>query len=274
MNYDLAVAYRIYPKVSKVPPIYYDDKYKLSEFCLRSFKNSLEGLRSKIYAILDGCPPQYEELFGKYFPEGDLELIRTEKIGNQATFKLQVDTLLGQNFAEKIYFAEDDYFYFPGTFREAVDFMDSNPDAHFVSPYDHLDYYNMDLHNYESEIRAGEKRHFRTVSTTCMTFLTTKTTLAKTKSTFLSYARRNDDASMWLSLTRKRLFDPLLYANAVLNEPNTIKILGKSWVYCLPQNLLGSRWKLWTPLPTIAAHMDEKFLPPTIEWLKTFAEYQ
>ena len=47
---DLAIAYRIYPGISKIPPIYSDDKFKLSELCLRSFKQSLGGLRVKIWA--------------------------------------------------------------------------------------------------------------------------------------------------------------------------------------------------------------------------------
>lgn len=56
--YDLAVAYRIYPKVSKparsLP--FGDDKYQLSEACLKSFKESLGSLRVKLWALLDGCP--------------------------------------------------------------------------------------------------------------------------------------------------------------------------------------------------------------------------
>ena len=43
-NYDLAVAYRIYPGVSKVPPVFSQDKLKLAEFCLKSFKDSLGDL--------------------------------------------------------------------------------------------------------------------------------------------------------------------------------------------------------------------------------------
>ena len=40
-KYDLTVAYRIYPKISRSPAIYRNDKFKLSEFCLKSFKDSL-----------------------------------------------------------------------------------------------------------------------------------------------------------------------------------------------------------------------------------------
>jgi len=42
-KHDLAVAYRIYPKVSShPPPVFADDKLKLAQLCLNSFKASLE----------------------------------------------------------------------------------------------------------------------------------------------------------------------------------------------------------------------------------------
>ena len=66
-NYDVAVAYRIYPKISKKPAIFSNDKYKLGEFCLKSFKNSLGSLKVKIIAILDNCPSNYEYLFNRMF---------------------------------------------------------------------------------------------------------------------------------------------------------------------------------------------------------------
>ncbi len=39
-NYDLTVAYRIYPKISRSPAVFSDNKYKLSQLCLKSFKES------------------------------------------------------------------------------------------------------------------------------------------------------------------------------------------------------------------------------------------
>ena len=56
-TYDLVVAYRIFPKVSKSPPIFQNNKYKLAHLCLKSFKESLGSLKVKIYALLDNCPP-------------------------------------------------------------------------------------------------------------------------------------------------------------------------------------------------------------------------
>ena len=135
-NFDVAICYRIYPKVSKDPVIFADDKFKLSELCLRSFRDSLGDLNFKMRVLLDNCPKEYEELFKKYFNEKDLELVNLNGVGNYATFGKQIDYLLEQNDSEYVYFAEDDYFYLPNTFIEMLDFMKSRNDVHFISPFD------------------------------------------------------------------------------------------------------------------------------------------
>lgn len=93
-NYDLTVAYRIYPKISRSPAVFSDNKYKLSQLCLKSFKESLGDLKVKLFVLLDGCPPEYEELFLKYFNTEDLEFIRLNSIGNLETFRIQIEILL------------------------------------------------------------------------------------------------------------------------------------------------------------------------------------
>ena len=46
--YDVAVAYRICPHLSRTPPpVFADSKYKLAALCLRSFKAGLTGLGLK-----------------------------------------------------------------------------------------------------------------------------------------------------------------------------------------------------------------------------------
>jgi hypothetical protein len=68
-RYDVAVVYRIYPKVAK-PALglpFSDDKERLSEVCLQSFRRSLGTLRAKVWVLLDGCPPQYADMFRRVF---------------------------------------------------------------------------------------------------------------------------------------------------------------------------------------------------------------
>ena len=77
-RYDLAVAYRIYPLIPREPPFLKNDKLKLAELCLKSFKDSLSNLKAKIWVILDRCPPEYEDLFKQYFDEEDLVILKSD----------------------------------------------------------------------------------------------------------------------------------------------------------------------------------------------------
>ncbi|MGI0009982.1 MAG: hypothetical protein ACREAE_01115 [Nitrosopumilaceae archaeon] len=265
--YDLAVAYRIYPKTSKSPLVFCDNKYKLAELCLKSFKEALGALKARIWVLLDNCPREYEDLFAKYFDRDDLELKKLNGIGNLATFNLQIDILSEQDFAEAVYFAEDDYFYLANQFERAVKFLLQNNDADFVSLYDHADYYALDLHKHRNYIKVFDDVHWRTANSTCLTFLTIKKTLNQTKSIFKSYVKRNSDASLWLSLTKYKLFNPLAMLKYAVRDRLLFKILAKAWFFGWKQNLFGKRWKLWTPIPALATHIESTHLSPAIDWL-------
>jgi hypothetical protein len=266
---DVAIAYRICPKVADavlgLP--FREDKLELSEVCLRSLKESLGSLRIKLWALLDGCPPEYEQLFRKYFDDHDLVLVSLPSVGNQATFAKQMELLLEQQESEIVYFAEDDYFYLPDQFRSMTDFLLQHEDVHFVSPYDHLDYYTMALHRTPERCMIYSGRRWRTAASTCLTFLTRRETLAKTKVVFRNYKRRSFDCSMWISLTGKRVFNPFFFASSLFREPFSSKLVLKSWLYFWPQLLFGQKWNLWVPVPAIATHLDANSLSPNADWL-------
>ena len=270
-NYDIAVAYRIYPKISKTSVIFKDDKFKLSEFCLRSFKVSLGSLKVKMYIILDGCPEEYEVLFKKYFDDQDIVFIKVDGIGNQNTFALQVQILLEQNDAGIVFFAEDDYYYQPNQIPEIVEFIRSNNEAHFVTPYDHLNIYTLDLHSNLHKITFSGTKHWRTVESTCLTFFTTKQILLKTKNVFLTYTRGNTDVSVWMSLTKYNVRNPVKIFKYLITSRFFAFCVFNAWHYCGTQILFKRKWNLWGPLPSIATHMEESFLAPTMEKEKIFA---
>ena len=92
-----------------------------------------------------------------------MEIIKLKGIGNQATFKLQLDILLEQNYSEIVYFAEDDYFYFPNQFEKMINFLKKNIDVDFVTPYDHLDYYVLPLHDYKSILKNYSNKQWKKV---------------------------------------------------------------------------------------------------------------
>jgi hypothetical protein len=269
-HYDFTVAYRIYPKVSKVPPAFPTDKLRLSELCLRSFTRSYKGLRPKFIALLDNCPDSYEAMFRRYVDSKDLEILRLPAVGNAGTFALQIKLLNSQQDSPFVYFAEDDYYYRPGSFGRMLDLIQGTPDAQFITPYDHADYYSLELHTTPREIRCVNGQHWQTVGTTCMTFMTTKSVLARAAETLMTYSQGNTDVGMWSAITKFRLDD--FATSKAPNAASTVPFVMGAWQHCFKQILLGERYKLWAPIPTIATHMENKFLSPGIDWAKVIEE--
>jgi hypothetical protein len=268
-KYDVAVAYRIYPKVSKLAQSlpFGDDKLRQAEICLRSFRNSLGTLRVKIWAILDGCPEEYRELFDRYFAREDLVFIDLPGVGNQATYSKQMDILLSQQDADLVYFAEDDYLYLPDEFPRMVTFLCDRQDADFATPYDHLDCYLLELHREPKWLTVFEGHHWRTAASTCLTFLTRKSTLEHYESVFRTYTRRNDDCALWLSLTKRRVFNPFALLKFFARKELYRKSLVKAWLFCWRQILFGKAAMLWVPVPGIATHCCEGHLSPGFDWI-------
>ena len=273
-KYDIAIVYRIYPGVSKIPPIYSDDKYKLSELCLASFKEALRGINFKLYVILDACPPEYKKLFINMFPDLDVEYIELPHTGNAGTFGRQMDILLNQDYADFVYFAEDDYFYLPEAFSKMLDFVNSEIKPDFVTPFDHLDYYTLKLHDFKYKKVEHKNQVWRTASTTCMTFLTTKQKLKETENVFRSYTKKNYDASLWMSLTKRNIFNPFYILKLIFDGKMNIKILVKMWYFGFRQLLFGKRYKLYAPKPSLSTHMDNVCLAPEINWDLEFSNFE
>jgi len=268
---DLAVAYRIYPGVSKNPAFFSTDKLRLSEMCLRSFKVGLGDLKVKIWAILDGCPPEYEELFRGIFDSSELEILSLNKIGNLATFSLQIDLLTNQTEAPFVYFAEDDYFYLPDALEKMIAFMRENKDVDFVTPYDHPDSYYTSSRFERHLVKPFGDRYWRTASSTCLTFLTSRETLLRTRSAFKTYSRGNWDCPVWLSLTQKyELANPRVHWYNLFR----LAIWGQTLRWGYRALLFGRRYRLWVPIPTLATHMEAPCLSPLVDWQALFVSSQ
>ncbi len=266
---DLAIAYRIYPGVSKLPAAWGHDKLTLASMCLASFKEALGSLRVKIWALLDGCPPEYEQLFRRYFRDDQLIVLHLDGIGNLPTFSRQIEILAGQNVSELVYFAEDDYFYLPNALSQMVEFARANPDADFVTPYDHSGNYIPPLARERHLVRPFGKRHWRTSTATCLTFLAKRTALLKTSDLFKTYARRNEDGSIWIAITQKYgLLDMRIYGTTSI----LFKLWLKAWFWGYRQILFGGTLRLWGPLPSVATHLESTCLAPAIDWQAHFRE--
>lgn len=267
----IAIAYRIYPGISKSPAIHSDSKYKLSELCAASFSQSLVGIDYKMWVILDNCPDEYKALFHKYFT--NIEFIETNAIGNGLTFKKQIEVLLEQDYSENIFFAEDDYFYLPDCMNKILDFLQSDHKPDFVTPYDHLDYYTMNIHKHKKEEITFNKHKWRTENGACLTFLSTKKVLAQTQKVFLTYAKKNYDTSLWIALTKQRAFNPLMYISPSLQGMSWFKTYVKLWLYT-PYFPFIPKYKLYTPVPSLSTHLEKHFLAPNIDWQAEFAKIE
>lgn len=272
-KYDLAIAYRIYPKVSKVPAVHTVNKYELSRVCLESFYNAVKKVKAFVYIILDGCPPEYKELFEKTLIGIDYEFIDKDSVGNAQTFSLQMDLLLNQDKSEVIYFAEDDYFYLEDAFIELIKAV-KDPRIDFLTPYDHPDTYNTDFHNYKKEYLEIAGRKWGIMSSTTMTFMTTKKILKETKHIFDTYTIRNYDASLWLSLTKLNAFNIALIIKFMFTNKPFFKIYLKLVYFTLSQVLFGKKRVLVQAVPALATHMEDAFLSHNIDWYKEFEKHE
>jgi hypothetical protein len=268
---DLAIAYRIYPDVSKIPAVFSDDKFRLSILCLGSFKKALGTLRIKMWVLLDGCPPIYEDMFRAYFKDEELEIVYLNKIGNLPTFSMQIDILTKQTEADLVYFAEDDYFYLPEALTNMVAFARNNSDVDFITPYDHPGNYDQYLGNEGYLIRPFGDHHWRTASATCLTFLAKRDVLVRTQNIFETYRKKNTDGSLWLSLTQKgRLLDPRLHWRNL----DTFKHWLRAWFWGYRQILFGRRRRLWQAIPSLATHIESPCLAPVVDWHTEFDRAQ
>jgi hypothetical protein len=272
MKYDLVIAYRIYPLVSKIVAFHQEDKYELSRVCLESFYKAVKRVNGYIYIILDGCPPEYKSLFEDTLVGIDYEFIEKDGIGNAGTFDLQMDLLLNQEKSENIYFAEDDYFYLEDAF-EVLMSAAGTKGVDFLTPYDHPDSYNTEFHNYKKVYREINGNKWVNCSSTTMTFMTTKKVLRETKHIFDTYTRRNFDASLWLSLTKLNAFNLPLITKLLFTNFPFFKFYLKMIYFTTPQLFFGKKRLLLQAVPARATHIEKDFLSRDVDWYKEFEKY-
>jgi hypothetical protein len=263
--FDVAVAWRIYPGVSKTPLIHADDKLAMVATNVKSFHQSAQGLKVRYYFILDGCPERYVDTIHELLAGETIDIIRTDRIGNQATFLKQIDVLLGQDDAEVVYFAEDDYLYKPAEFVKLHHLITTERDVDFVTCYCHNDIFTHPIHEHSRQVKYASQHLWIGDSSTCLTFMTTRAVLAETAKVFRTYRAGNHDCSMWLTLTRTHL----LNARAMwrLREHTECRtILKLAWKHGWRHLLTMRRYSLWAAYPGIGTHLEASFVSPETDW--------
>lgn len=207
MQYDAVIAYRCYPKVSKHPFKRSDNKLKMICWGLSSLRRCIGNLKVKFYIIDDACPPERKTQIIESIQWCDYAYLNTNRIGNAKTFMKQVEILSDQNESDIVYFAEDDYLYDGFGFWEGIELL-KNGTADFITLFDHrghyLHYHHRVKHMYH--IAPNDTRVWKTVPSTCMTFMTTRQNLRTLKKYFLKYSKGVRDYPLRLWLTKYNLF--------------------------------------------------------------------
>ena len=269
--FDLAVCYRIYPGVSRDPIFGFKEKMPLVRLNLKTFKESFGDLKIKLWVLLDNCPPAYMELLKSLFPKTPMELIPLGGEGNGATFIRQVEILSAQTAAELIYFAEDDYLYLPRSLERTVNFMRRHPEADFVTPYDHADFHSKFIHQFRGPEILEDGCRWRTVVSTCLTFMARRKAVAESAAVFKTY-NKNSDLAIWMALTKKRVCNPWSWVRSFGDGLYFPASHALAWRHAWRQILFGKRRTLWSPAPSLATHMENSGLAPGVNWREIFGK--
>jgi hypothetical protein len=303
-EYDIVVAYRVYPKISGNCGYFVGgNKFDLTKLCLDSFKSSFGNIKVKMFAILDRCPQEYEDLFHEYFDDDDLNIIKISEGGNRETFVVQLKVLLEQNHSNIVMLAEDDYFYLPNTMKHAVDVLKQDK-VDFITTYNHLDYYTMQLYNIDHKYIFTENMAWKRVGATTCSFATTKNILKKTYTHFSSYRLNNSgsDIHIFLRLTKTKMRSPMFFIYITLVSSKIgIKILKICEEYLLrytdlrninydprparrkfldawikangwKQIMFGKKYNLYSPTFPFSTHLSSQYMSPNHDWDHTMID--
>jgi hypothetical protein len=115
-------------------------------------------------------------------------------------------------------------------------------------------------------------RHWRDVGSTCLTFMTRKQTLIRTAKIFFTYKKNNYDVSIWLILTKHKVYNLGSLIRYLATDLLSFKIIVKSWLYGWHQILFGRKRILWVPVPGLATHVSSNLFAPGIDWEKYLEE--
>jgi len=255
--YDLVIAYRIYPWISKKPLFFDDDKLKLTELGIKSYLAGLWKLNAKTLFLLDWCSLEYDSMIEKLcWTRYQYEIYHYNKIGNFWTFAEQIRLLEQQNQSEYIYFAEDDYLYAPDSIMIWLAFLKQNP-SDFITLYDHSDNYRLFFQaQYHPSIALYDNMHRRTNVSTCLTFMCSKATLKRYKETFLTYCKNNYDYGIRLSITKQNIIPHskdhfFMNLRALRYNPYRFIFQNKSHVF--------------SPIPSLATHLESTWVAPGVD---------
>lgn len=196
---------------TNAPPIYYGNKFRLNEVCLRAFVNAFKDVNPYVYMIIDRSPNFYSSFVKNIVPfKMEIEFTNSgvrENAVHQYDYLKDNDVYL---------FQECDYLYLPNSGQKmmnAVKYFD------FISPYDHPDKYKEGMIPKHIEYKTILNQKWRTTDSTTSTFMARGEMVKKEEKLFREYGW--DDHARWIDLGSKgyKLWTPLpsLATHMVLN---------------------------------------------------------
>lgn len=270
-NYDVAIALRVYPGISKQPIGNFRSKLEMFQVNLHSLLLALENTRAFFYLILDGCDQRFEDFARSRIGEANIEIDRRNGIGNEKTFLLQIEWLLKQTYSEFLFFAEDDYVYQPGTFGPMLKLLESEAD--FISPHNHGDYYRSKLQKIlGTRLLFSENRQWHLPASTCLTFLTRRGVLKETRAVFETYERGNLDFTLFTVLTRPEVFR--FPSFRLIGDYFFFRCFLKAWWMCPMQLIFGRSYRLAVPLEAAGTHLQYDETGPGMDWNSRIEKYK
>lgn len=265
-DFDLAVCYRIYPRVSGNSIFAFKDKLALTQLNLETFREAVGDLKIRMWVLLDNCPPAYEKLLTSIFPNTPMDIIKLNGEGNWATFARQIDVLSQQTASDLVYFAEDDYLYLPHSMESGVAFLRSHSEADCLTLADHGDYHRRYVDRIRSREHVEDGRRWRTVVATALTFMIRQPALVETSDVFKTFCSGNSDLGLWMALTKLRVFNPWCCIRGFGDGKFIPGSQALAWWHAWRYILFGKRRTLWAPIPTLATHMEKRSAAPGVDW--------
>lgn len=276
MNVRLLVVHRVCPALAK-SAVGFASKLEMVRVTAASLVASLSRLQApvRLVVVFDGCEDAYVRLFETAcatMGDGRIELFveRADAIGNAATWDLQVEMAMqcGRD-ADYVFFSEDDYLFREDAFVAMIDFLEHGL-GDFVSPLDHPDWYLSDGRRERANIVVSRYGHWRTIESSCMTFMMRRSLLPEILRQCAIYKYNCSDGAFWQVLTQWRTRKPWTwikagwglfrwaidhrFATRYLTFVHILRRLGVR-VFFFP------RYTLWSPIPTLAVHLSDLSLP-------------
>ncbi len=131
----------------------------------------------------------------------------------------------------------------------------------FIRPYDHLDLYRSEFHNRKYYIKFSVK-DIGVVRLDNKDIFNYKKNFKKTESVFRTYIHKNYDSSLWMTLTRDNVNNPFRFFKLLGKDSHTLKIFAKAWIYTSLRVIFGKKYSLFTPIPSMAQHLDNQCMAP------------